>query len=315
MIKVNTTIDMIIWAMFLAIPVLYVCIYLLNVSFKRKRKQKIRRLKINTVLILILVVLLKLALFSTVESNTKEVDDVTTTTTTKETTTKKTTTTTTKKTTTTTKVDNSTYKRISYDLSDAEVVGKTSKGYTIYELDGITYIDGYMIVNKTYSVPSDYNPGDLKQTVKNAADKMFAAAKKEIGYTMWAQSGFRSYETQKKLYNNYVNESGKKAADTFSARPGYSEHQTGLAFDVCATNKPCITSGFDSTPEAKWLSENAWKYGFILRYVKDKTDETGYKYESWHFRYVGGDLAKELYNNGDWITLEDYYGFTSKYSS
>jgi D-alanyl-D-alanine carboxypeptidase len=131
---------------------------------------------------------------------------------------------------------------------------------------------------------------------------------------MWVQSGFRSYGTQERLYNNYVARDGKKEADKYSARPGHSEHQTGLAFDVCATNRPCISNEFDNTPEAKWLSDNCYKYGFILRYVKGKENETGYQNESWHFRYVGKDIAKELYNNGDWITLEDYLGVTSEYS-
>ena len=144
---------------------------------------------------------------------------------------------------------------------------------------------------------------------------MFQAAQNEKGYNMWAQSGFRSYDTQKSIYNRYVNNDGKAKADRYSARPGYSEHQTGLAFDVCAKDKPCINSGFDDTPEAKWLSENAYKYGFILRYVKGKEDETGYMYESWHFRYVGKELAEKLYNDGNWITMETYFGITSSYDN
>ena len=189
---------------------------------------------------------------------------------------------------------------------------KTSKGFTITVKNGIAYIDGVMIANKTFALPSSYNPGGLTSATKNASDKMFQAAK-EAGYNMWAQSKFRSYKTQKKLYNNYVNSRGKSAADTFSARPGYSEHQTGLAFDVCAKDKPCINSDFDNTDEAKWLDENAYKYGFILRFPKGKTNETGYKYESWHYRYVGVELATKLYNGGDWISLENYFGITSKY--
>jgi hypothetical protein len=189
----------------------------------------------------------------------------------------------------------------------------TSNGHSGVTKNGITYIDGFMIANKTYSLPSSYGPGGLTGETNAAANEMFAAAK-AAGYNMWAQSGFRSYDTQKRLYNNYVSQRGKSAADTFSARPGHSEHQTGLAFDVCATGKACINSGFDNTPEAKWLSENAYKYGFILRYPSGKTNETGYKYESWHFRYVGVELATKLYNGGNWITLEDYFGITSQYS-
>ena len=189
----------------------------------------------------------------------------------------------------------------------------TSNGHSGVTKNGITYIDGIMIANKTYSLPSSYGPGGLTGETNAAANEMFAAAK-AAGYNMWAQSGFRSYDTQKRLYNNYVSQRGKSAADTFSARPGHSEHQTGLAFDVCATGKACINSGFDNTPEAKWLSENAYKYGFVLRYPSGKTNETGYKYESWHFRYVGVELATKLYNGGNWITLEDYFGITSQYS-
>ena len=189
----------------------------------------------------------------------------------------------------------------------------TSNGHSGVTKNGITYIDGIMIANKTYSLPSSYGPGGLTGETNAAANEMFAAAK-AAGYNMWAQSGFRSYDTQKRLYNNYVSQRGKSAADTFSARPGHSEHQTGLAFDVCATGKACINSGFDNTPEAKWLSENAYKYGFVLRYPSGKTNETGYKYESWHFRYVGVELATKLYNGGNWITLEEYFGITSQYS-
>ncbi len=189
---------------------------------------------------------------------------------------------------------------------------KTSKGYTITVKNGITYIDGVLIANKTYALPSDHNPGGLTSQTNSAAQEMFNAAK-AAGYNMWAQSKFRSYSTQNKLYNNYVKNRGKSAADTFSARPGHSEHQTGLAFDVCATGKPCINSGFDNTAEAKWLAANAYKYGFILRYPKGKESITGYKYESWHFRYVGKDLATKLYNGGNWITLEEHFGITSKY--
>lgn len=191
----------------------------------------------------------------------------------------------------------------------------TSKGFKGFTKNGITYIDGYLVANKTYSLPQSYNPGGLTSETSNAAAKMFAAAELEGLPHMWAQSGFRSYSTQESLYNTYVARDGKAAADTYSARPGYSEHQSGLAFDVCATGYACITSGFNGTAPANWLSKNAYKYGFILRYPQGKSNETGYMYESWHFRYVGTELAEKLYNNGDWITMEDYFGITSVYSS
>ena len=110
------------------------------------------------------------------------------------------------------------------------------------------------------------------------------------------------------LYNNYVNRDGVVAADTYSARAGHSEHQSGLAFDVNTIN-----DSFANTEEGKWLNDNCYKYGFILRYPNGKSDETGYQYEPWHFRYVGVELAEKLYNNGNWITVEDYFGITSRY--
>ena len=183
---------------------------------------------------------------------------------------------------------------------------KTSKGFPAKTKDGFTYVDGYLVVNKTYSIPSTYNPG-LNSDVQAQANVMFTAAKTE-GLNIYISSGFRSFSYQSTIYNNYVARDGKAEADTYSARPGHSEHQTGLAFDV---NQ--IDSSFDNTPEAKWLADNCYKYGFILRYPKGKTNETGYQYESWHFRYVGTELAEKLYNNGDWITLESYFGLTSEY--
>lgn len=182
----------------------------------------------------------------------------------------------------------------------------TSKGFKGIIKDGITYIDGILIANKTYSLPSDYNPG-LDPNVLEKANQMFETAKNQ-GLNISITSGFRSYNTQETLYNNYVSRDGKQAADTYSARPGHSEHQTGLAFDVNQIN-----SSFDNTNEAIWLKNNCYKFGFILRYPQDKSNETGYNYESWHYRYVGENLASKLYNNGDWITLESYFGITSAY--
>lgn len=183
---------------------------------------------------------------------------------------------------------------------------KTLKGFDAETKNGFTYVDGYLIVNKSYSIPSTYNPG-LDKNVQAQADIMFAAAKTE-GLNIYISSGFRSFSYQTNLYNKYVNKDGKKMADTYSARPGHSEHQTGLAFDV---NQ--IDNSFADTPEGKWIANNCYKYGFILRYPKGKTNETGYMYESWHFRYVGVELAEKLYNNGDWITMESYFGLTSEY--
>ena len=182
-------------------------------------------------------------------------------------------------------------------------------------------IDGILIVNKTYPLPEDYTPTDTYEEAKDfdycatcinkeaytSYEKMQADAA-SIGLNIWIQSGYRSYNFQKELYENYVKEDGKEAADTYSARPGHSEHQTGLAFDLNT-----ITDDFQYTDEGVWINKNCYKYGFILRYPKDKEKITGYKYESWHLRYVGVDLAKKLYNNGNWITLEEHFNITSEY--
>lgn len=210
-----------------------------------------------------------------------------------------------------------------YKLREGEViVGTTNKGYMITELDGITYVDGVLIVNKTYPLPSKYQPQSPYKEITNdylyGADyiedyvmeaylKMEADAKSE-GLSLKITSGYRSYSVQNDLYNNYAARDGKEAADTYSARAGHSEHQSGLCFDLNGTNP-----NFINTPAGKWLNDNSYKYGFILRYPNGATNYTGYMYEGWHFRYVGVDLATKLYNNGNWLSLEEYYGITSEY--
>lgn len=183
----------------------------------------------------------------------------------------------------------------------------TSKGFSGKVVNGVTYIDGILIANKTYSLPSNYGNG-LTWETQNAFNKMKADAS-ALGLNLWLSSGYRSYYDQKYIYNNYVSRDGQTAADTYSARAGHSEHQTGLAFDLNT-----ISDSFTDTAEGKWVAENCHKYGLILRYPKGKDSITGYKYESWHLRYIGGDLPSKLYNNGDWITLEEYFGIDSKYS-
>ncbi len=184
----------------------------------------------------------------------------------------------------------------------------TSKGYEGIELNGITYIEGFIIANKTYSVPEDYGK-DLEEETKNAFNKMVAAAKLD-NINVNIQSGFRSYEKQSTIYNRHVREGGTVEADTYSARPGHSEHQTGTAMDL-----NWIDTRLEERADGKWLFANAYKYGFILRYPEGKTNETGYIYEPWHYRYVGEELAAKLYNNGNWITVEDYFGLTSVYEN
>ena len=182
----------------------------------------------------------------------------------------------------------------------------TSKGYHGEVIDGVTYIEGYLVANKTYALPRDYGDGLTNQTL-SAFYTMQAGAKKD-GLSIYISSGYRSYSTQKNLYSNYVKRDGVEKADTYSARAGHSEHQSGLAFDV-----NIVSDAFIGTPEAIWLADHCYEYGFILRYPQGKTDETGYKFEPWHFRYVGTELAEILYDGGNWITMEDYFGFTSQY--
>ena len=190
----------------------------------------------------------------------------------------------------------------------------TSNGHSGKVVNGVTYIDGVLIANKSYSLPASFGNGLTGET-QNAFNMLHNDAA-SLGYTLTIGSGYRSYYTQQTLYNNYAARDGYAAADRYSARAGHSEHQTGLAFDVCENSRPdvCINSGFDSTDQARWISDNCYKYGLILRYPQGKEGITGYMYESWHLRYVGVDLATKLYNSGSWITLEEYFGIDSKYS-
>ena len=185
--------------------------------------------------------------------------------------------------------------------------GTTSKGYKISQVNGLYYIDGILIANKTYNLPSNYNPGGLLNEFMSNFNNMKNDASKQ-GVNLWIKSGFRSYATQNSIYNNYVARDGRAAADTYSARPGHSEHQTGLAADINSLDQSWI-----NTKEGQWLNNNCSKYGFIIRYPRGKDSITGYIYEPWHIRYVGTNLSSKLYNNGNWITLEEYFGITSKY--
>jgi D-alanyl-D-alanine carboxypeptidase len=158
----------------------------------------------------------------------------------------------------------------------------------------------------TLDVPHAYTPV-LRNDAARAYLKMYRAARKD-GINLVVQSGYRSYASQVTVYNGWVSSIGRAAADLQSARPGYSEHQTGLSVDIAAANRACTIQGcFGTTPEGRWLSRNAWKYGWHLRYPKTKTAITGYKYEPWHWRYVGVELATEL-NLTPKITLEEFFG-------
>lgn len=193
----------------------------------------------------------------------------------------------------------------------------TPKGYELKVVDGVSMIDNHLIINKSYSIPNDYIPDNLVTItsrcevinyVKDAFAKLTTDAS-VIGLNIYPSTCYRSYSFQNILYNSYVNRDGQEQAEKYSARPGYSEHQSGLAIDVNSVN-----DAFNYTPESVWLNDNCYKYGFIIRYPKEKEDITGYQYEPWHIRYVGIELATILYNEGNWLTIEEYYGLKSRYT-
>ncbi|WP_255298536.1 M15 family metallopeptidase [Brevibacillus dissolubilis] len=179
-----------------------------------------------------------------------------------------------------------------------------------------------VLVNKTYVLPSTYVPKDLvepkvpfsfsgksqkkmmRKEAATALEQLFAHAKKS-GINIAAVSGYRSYQTQATIFNYNVKTQGREQANKFSAIPGQSEHQTGLAMDISAASiKYGLEQSFGETAEGKWLAQNAVTFGFIMRYPKGKEHITGYSYEPWHFRYVGVEMAKNITDKG--LTLEEY---------
>lgn len=175
--------------------------------------------------------------------------------------------------------------------------------------NGITYVDGMIVVNKRYSLPASYNPGESKEARSAFATMASDARKKNV--KIQVISGFRSYSYQKNLYERYVKTYGEKEASRFSAKPGHSEHQTGLTFDIGGPDQAhWLKQSFDQTAEGKYLASNAHRYGFIMRYPKGKESITGYMYEPWHFRYAGVERAINIYNSKK--TMEEYYGFSGK---
>lgn len=159
-------------------------------------------------------------------------------------------------------------------------------------------------------VPVPYvNPAVLRQAASDALVAMFAAFTAESGgLQMQVQSAYRSYSRQQTVYQGWVDQLGRDAADQTSARPGHSEHQTGLAVDISALPANCtLEACFGDTPQGQWLAANSWRFGFILRYPLDKTPITGYIYEPWHMRYVGPELAKEMHDTGV-TTMEEFFG-------
>lgn len=181
----------------------------------------------------------------------------------------------------------------------------------------------WWIVNKNRPLPADYVPGDLvtpnvpkrtaggdesqvSQKIAQPLEKLIHDAS-ATGHNLMLVSGYRSYDLQVSIYNRHVSQLGQTEADRVSARPGTSEHQTGLAADVGRPDRHCeLEVCFGDTPEGQWVLANAHKYGFVIRYPKGKESVTSYQYEPWHLRYVGKDLAGELKRTE--LTMEEFFG-------
>ncbi len=181
----------------------------------------------------------------------------------------------------------------------------TKNGYVIERINGITYVDGIMIANKTYTLPASYDPGTIKE-VADALSEMQKAAAKE-GISLYSVSGYRSYHTQESVYAGWASRDGTEKADTYSSRAGHSDHQTGYTFDLNS-----LEQSFANTKEGIWLAEHCADFGFIIRYPEGKEMYTGYVYEPWHVRYIGKEKAKIITETG--LSLEEYYGITSDYN-
>lgn len=175
---------------------------------------------------------------------------------------------------------------------------------TIETIDGATMVNGVLVANKTFALGESYDPGLLPE-VQEAFTAMRDAAARD-GLSLWIKSGYRSFVDQQIVYGSYVEDYGSEQADSFSARPGHSEHQSGLALDVNSTS-----ADFAGTPEADWIAAHAAEFGFVVRYPQGKEAVTGYTYEPWHLRHVGTELATTLVSEG--LTLEEYLGVTSRY--
>lgn len=210
------------------------------------------------------------------------------------------------------------------DLKDVVTLVNVNRDRPYYEnmYKTDTSLETLMLVNKYYKLDKDFKFEDivevsnrhcygtqyLKEDVYDKFKEMFNAAKKE-DLTIIINSSYRDYDYQEELWNRYSNLNGDEWADSYAARAGSSEHQTGLAIDVTTYNVK-EQGDFEETEEFKWMQENAYKYGFILRYPKGKENITGYSYESWHYRYVGEKVAEEIHNLD--ITFDEYYEYYLK---
>lgn len=215
------------------------------------------------------------------------------------------------------------YKNYS-NLSANEIITRVNSNLdkTFYKDISATDLskDNLILVNKYYYLSNNYVPsnlvnigakygnGQIKEVAYNAFIEMYNEAAKE-GLYLYISSPYRSYSRQSTLYTNYVSNDGKTNADTYSARPGHSEHQTGLAIDLGTSTNHSINA-FENSKEFNWTKKNAHRFGFILRYPKGKEYITGYIYEPWHYRYVGKETAKYIYEHN--ITYEEYYEYFVK---
>lgn len=186
--------------------------------------------------------------------------------------------------------------------------------------EGLTVVDGILVASKACPLGADYHPLPgvtdqlhLLPSAQAAYDEMAAAAQAEAGIPLYIQSAYRSYEMQVGLFQRYAARSGTAAAERYSARPGYSEHQTGLCADIGDRRNPGITlePAFGNTAAGVWLREQAWRFGWIIRYPKGKEHITGYQYEPWHLRYIGKDAARAFAGRPE-LTLEEYLGLTKE---
>jgi D-alanyl-D-alanine carboxypeptidase len=210
-----------------------------------------------------------------------------------------------------------------YDYDNIIAIVNTHNNEEYYSGDYHTdYSKGTgIIANKYYELGMDFVPEDLVdvpithrysdrvQLTREAYDaymEMWNAAKEEQDIYLILASGYRSAKEQKEVYDEYDQSYGREFADNVAARPGYSEHQTGLAIDVYS--KECSSAKtFKDSKTYAWLIDNSYKYGFILRYPENKKSLTGYNYESWHYRYLGKDLAKKVHDSG--LTYDEYYAY------
>ncbi|BFH68830.1 hypothetical protein J27TS7_23540 [Paenibacillus dendritiformis] len=185
-----------------------------------------------------------------------------------------------------------------------------------------------VLVNKRHGLPPGYAPADLvlpkvrtltgmeskrywlRREAAQALERLFAAAERDHIY-LASVSAYRSSAAQTAVYRQYVDTEGSRRASVYSAAPGHSEHETGLAVDLSGSDGRCaVQDCFAATKEAKWLAAHSHRFGYVIRYPRGKEEITGYQYEPWHLRYVGRDLAARLTAGG--MTLEEYYGADSR---